>query len=61
MENSGIGTLKKEKDILYSEIADIWKEVEQLDTFRRCIEKWLQGNRELNTGQQVTVRDLLEL
>ena len=39
--------LRKEKDILYSQIADIWKEVEQLDALRSCIEKWLQEDREL--------------
>ena len=44
---SEIGTLKKEKDTLYSQITDIRKEVEQAESVRSCIEKLLQENREL--------------
>lgn len=39
--------LKKEKDTLYSQILDMRKEVEQAESVRNCIEKLLQGNREL--------------
>ena len=42
-----IGTLRKEKDTLYSQITDIRKEVEQAESVRSCIEKLLQENREL--------------
>ena len=42
-----IGTLRKEKDTLYSRITDIRKEVEQAESVRSCIEKLLQENREL--------------
>ena len=41
-----IDTLRK-KDILYSQITDIRKEVEQAESVRSCIEKLLQENREL--------------
>ena len=44
---SEIGTLRKEKDTLYSQITDIRKEVEQAESVRSCIEKLLQENREL--------------
>ena len=44
---SEIGTLRKEKDTLYSRITDIRKEVEQAESVRSCIEKLLQENREL--------------
>ena len=44
---SEIGTLRKEKDTLYSRITDIRKEVERAESVRSCIEKLLQENREL--------------
>ena len=44
---SEIGTLRKEKDTLYSQITDIRKEVERTESVRSCIEKLLQENREL--------------
>ena len=44
---SEIGTLRKEKDTLYSQITDIRKEVEQAESVRSCIEKLLQENRKL--------------
>ena len=37
-----IGTLRKEKDSLYSQIKDIRKEVEQAESVRSCIDKLLQ-------------------
>ena len=42
-----IGTLRKEKDSLYSQIKDIRKEVEQAESVRSCIDKLLQEKREL--------------
>ena len=36
-----IGTLRKEKDSLYSQIKDIRKEVEQAESVRSCIDKLL--------------------
>lgn len=42
-----IGTLRKEKDSLYSQIKDIRKEVEQAESVRNCIDKLLQEKREL--------------
>ena len=44
---SEIGTLRKEKNTLYSKIIDIRKEVEQAESVRSCIEKLLQENRGL--------------
>lgn len=44
---SEVTTLKKEKNSLYSQILDMRKEVEQAESVRSCIEKLLQGNREL--------------
>ena len=44
---SEIGTLKKEKDSLYSQVIDIRKEVEQAEGVRNCIDKLLQEKREL--------------
>ncbi len=44
---SEIGTLRNEKDSLYSQIIDIRKEVAQAESVRSCIEKLLQENREL--------------
>ena len=44
---SEIGTLRKEKDTLYSQIIDIRKEVEQAESVRSCIDKLLQEKREL--------------
>ena len=44
---SEIGTLRKEKDDLYSQIIDIRKEVEQAESVKNSIEKLLQENREL--------------
>ena len=44
---SEIGTLRKEENTLYSKIIDIWKEVEQAESVRSCIEKLLQENRGL--------------
>ena len=44
---SAIGTLRKEKDALYSQITDIRKEVEQAESVRSCMEKLQQENREL--------------
>ena len=44
---SEVTALKKEKDTLYSQILDIRKEVKQAESVRHCIEKLLQGNREL--------------
>ena len=42
-----IGTLRKEKDILYSQMTDIRKEVEQAESVRSCIDKLLQEKRDL--------------
>ena len=42
-----IGTLRKEKDTLYSQIKDIQKEVEQAESVRSCIDKLLQEKRDL--------------
>ena len=42
-----IGTLRKEKDSLYSQIKDIQKEVEQAESVRSCIDKLLQEKRDL--------------
>ena len=42
-----IGTLRKEKDSLYSQIKDIRKEVEQAESVRSCTDKLLQEKREL--------------
>ena len=42
-----IGTLRKEKDSLYSQIKDIRKEVEQAESVRGCIDKLLQEKRGL--------------
>ena len=42
-----IGTLRKEKDSLYSQIKDIQKEVEQAESVRSCIDKLLQEKRGL--------------
>ena len=42
-----IGTLRKEKDSLYSQIKDIRKEVEQAESVRSYIDKLLQEKREL--------------
>ena len=42
-----IGTLRKEKDSLYSQIKDIRKEVEQAESVRSCIDKLLQEKRDL--------------
>ena len=42
-----IGTLRKEKDSLYSQIKDMRKEVEQVESVRSCIDKLLQEKREL--------------
>ena len=42
-----VTALKKEKNSLYSQILDMRKEVEQAESVRSCIEKLLQGNREL--------------
>ena len=44
---SEIGTLRKEKDTLYSQIIDIRKEVEQAESVRSCIDKLLQEKRGL--------------
>ena len=44
---SEIGTLRKEKDTLYSQIIDIRKEVEQAENVRSCIDKLLQEKRGL--------------
>lgn len=37
-----IGTLRKEKDSLYSQMKDMRKEVEQVESVRSCIDKLLQ-------------------
>ena len=42
-----IGTLRKEKDSLYSQIKDIRQEVEQAESVRSCTDKLLQEKREL--------------
>lgn len=42
-----IGTLRKEKDSLYSQIKDIQKEVEQAESIRSCIDKLLQEKKDL--------------
>ena len=42
-----IGTLRKEKDSLYSQIKDIRKEMEQAESVRSCIDKLLQEKRAL--------------
>ena len=44
---SEIGALRNEKDSLYSQIIDIWKEVEQAESVSNSIEKLLQENMEL--------------
>ena len=44
---SEVANMKKEKNSLYSQILDMRKEVEQAESVRSCIEKLLQGNREL--------------
>ena len=44
---SEIGTLRNEKNSLYSQIIDIRKEVAQTESVRSCIEKLLQENRGL--------------
>ncbi|EHL16297.1 hypothetical protein HMPREF9629_01366 [Peptoanaerobacter stomatis] len=44
---SEIGTLRKEKDTLYSQMIDIRKKVEQAESVRSCIDKLLQEKREL--------------
>ena len=44
---SEIGTLRNEKDSLYSQIIDLRKEVEQAESVRNCINKLLQENSEL--------------
>ena len=53
---SEIGTLRKEKDTLYSQITDIRKEVEQVESVRSCIEKILQKKQRTNTGKEARVR-----
>ncbi|KDE66059.1 hypothetical protein FUSO4_05420 [Fusobacterium necrophorum DJ-1] len=40
-------SLEKEKDQLYSQVIDLRKEVEQVESVRSCIEKLQQENREL--------------
>ncbi|MGP1406465.1 MobA/MobL family protein, partial [Filifactor alocis] len=45
---SEIGTLRKEKDSLYSQIIDLRKEVEQAESVRSCIEKLQREKRELS-------------
>ena len=47
-----IGTLRKEKDSLYSQIKDIQKEVEQAESIRSCIDKLLQEKKGPNTGKE---------
>ncbi|HEL1645857.1 TPA: MobA/MobL family protein [Streptococcus suis] len=42
-----IGTLRKEKDTLYSQMIDIRKKVEQAESVRSCIDKLLQEKRGL--------------
>ena len=49
---SEIGTLRKEKDTLYSQITDIRNEVEQAESVRSCIDKLLQEKRELTQGKK---------
>ena len=44
---SEVITLRKEKDTLYSQIIDIWKEVEEAASVRNCREKLLQEKKEL--------------
>ncbi|HEP4114313.1 MobQ family relaxase [Streptococcus dysgalactiae] len=44
---SEVANMKKEKNSLYSQILDMRKDVEQAESVRSCIEKLLQGNREL--------------
>lgn len=39
--------MRKEKDILYSQMTDIRKEVEQAESVRGCIDKLLQEKRGL--------------
>ncbi len=48
---SEIGTLKKEKDSLYSQSIDIREEVEQAESIRSCIEKLQQDNRGLTQAK----------
>ena len=47
-----IGTMRKEKDSLYSQIKDIQKEVEQAESIRSCIDKLLQEKKGPNTGKE---------
>lgn len=53
---SEVTTLKKEKNSLYSQILDMRKEVEQAESVRSCIEKLLQGNRELTQVKEQELR-----
>ncbi|MFC4367796.1 MobQ family relaxase [Citroniella saccharovorans] len=53
---SEVTTLKKEKNSLYSQILDMRKEVEQAESVRSCIEKLLQGNRELTQVKKQELR-----
>ena len=53
---SEVTTLKKEKNSLYSQILDMRKEVEQAESVRSCIEKLLQGNRELTQVKKHELR-----
>ena len=53
---SEVTTLKKEKNSLYSQILDMRKEVEQAKSVRSCIEKLLQGNRELTQVKKHELR-----
>ena len=49
---SEIGTLRKVKDTLCSQIIDIRKEAEEAESVKSCIEKLLQENRELTQGKK---------
>lgn len=46
-----IGTLRKEKDTLYSQMIDIRKKVEQAESVRSCIDKLLQEKRGLTQSK----------
>ena len=45
---SEIGTLRKEKDTLYSQIIDIRKEVEQAEKVKNCIEQLQEQEKKLS-------------
>ena len=53
---SEIGTLRKEKDTLYSQMIDIRKKVEQAESVRSCIDKLLTRKQGTKTGKEERIR-----